>query len=334
MSGDVRILVTGASGFVGSAVVRQALARGYDTRAFVRPGSDLGNLEGVSVKIAYGDLEDRESMANAIRGCDGLFHVAADYRLWTRDPDAMYRVNVDGTRALMEIALRERVSRIVHTSSVATLGIRPNGVPADEDTPVALADMIGPYKRSKFLAEDAVARLVRENELPAVIVNPSTPIGPRDIRPTPTGRMIVEAARGRMPAYVDTGLNVVHVDDVGEGHLRAFEEGAVGERYILGGEDMSLAAILAEIAAITDRRSPQLRLPHGLIMPFAYVSEAWCRIFGGDEPMATVDGVRMARKKMFFASDKARRLLGYAPRPAREALVDAVAWFRRMGYCQ
>ena len=330
----MRVLVTGASGFVGSAVVRRALARGYDVRAFVRPGSALGNLEGVAVEIARGDLEDRESMANAIRGCDGLFHVAADYRLWTRNPDAMYRVNVEGTRALMEVALRARLSRIVHTSSVATLGIRANGVPADEDTPVALGDMIGPYKRSKFLAEHAVAGMVRENGLPAVIVNPSTPVGPRDVRPTPTGRMILEAARGRMPAYVDTGLNVVHVDDVGEGHLRAFEAGAVGERYILGGEDMSLADILAEIAAIAGRRPPRLRLPHGLVMPVAYLAEAWCRIVGGDEPMATLDGVRMARKKMFFTSDKARRILGYGPRPAREALVDAVAWFRRMGYCR
>jgi dihydroflavonol-4-reductase len=225
------------------------------------------------------------------------------------------------------------VTRIVYTSSVATLGINRDGSPADEATPVALADMIGHYKRSKFLAEEEVRRLVAERGLPAVVVNPSMPVGPRDIKPTPTGRMIVEAAAGRMPAYVDTGLNLVHVDDVAAGHLLAFDKGTVGERYVLGGENMTLKDILQDIADITGRKAPRLRIPHDLILPVAYGAEAWTRLTGGGEPFVTVDGLRMARKKMFFSWDKAGHALGYRPRLAREALVDAVQWFRRNGYC-
>lgn len=324
------ILVTGASGFVGSAVVRDLLARGQKVRVLVRPTSPRTNLDGLAVEIAVGDLMDAAGLRPALEGCEGLMHVAADYRLWTRDPDAMYRANVQGTRDLLLAAADAGVKRIVYTSSVATLGILPDGRPADEATPVTLADMIGPYKRSKFLAEEEVRRLIAERALPVVIVNPSTPVGPRDIKPTPTGRMIVEAASGRMPAFVDTGLNIVHVDDVAAGHWLAYEKGKTGERYVLGGENLTLAEILARIAAICGRRPPTVKLPHGLILPFAWFAERWAMAFGG-EPFATVDGVRMAKKKMFFSSAKAARDLGYAARPADAALKDAVEWFRANG---
>ncbi|MBM3572625.1 MAG: NAD-dependent epimerase/dehydratase family protein, partial [Alphaproteobacteria bacterium] len=233
-------LVTGATGFVGSAVARALLAAGHRVRALARPGSDRGNLDGLAIELYEGRLEDRESLERAVAGATALFHVAADYRLWVPDPDAMLATNVAGTRALMEVAQAAGVRRIVYTSSVAALGLHADGRPADETTPSSLADMVGPYKRSKFLAEEAVRALVRERGLPAVIVNPSTPIGPRDIKPTPTGRVVLEAARGNMPAYVDTGLNLVHVDDVAAGHLLAFDHGRVGERYILGGENVTL----------------------------------------------------------------------------------------------
>jgi dihydroflavonol-4-reductase len=244
----------------------------------------------------------------------------------------MFATNVEGTRTVMRAAAEAGVGRIVYTSSVAVLTPNADATPADEDTPSTLEDMIGPYKRSKFLAEQAVSAMVRENGLPAVIVNPSTPVGPRDVKPTPTGRMVVEAAAGRMPAYVDTGLNIVHVDDVAEGHWLAFEGGEVGRRYILGSEDMSLRSILAEIATLGGRRPPALRLPHGVVLVIAHLSEAVARARGAGEPMATVDGVRMARKRMYFSSDRARRELGYSPRPAAEALADAVVWFRDNGY--
>jgi len=323
------VLVTGATGFVGSAVARTLLGHGYAVRALVRPDSDRRNLQGLAVEPVVGDLTDPASLAGAVRGCQGLFHVAADYRLWTPDPDALYRVNVQGTRMIMEAALAAGVPRIVYTSSVATLGLHADGTPADESTPVTLQDMIGHYKRSKFLAEAEVRRLVAEQGLPAVIVNPSTPVGPRDIKPTPTGRLIRDALTGRMPAYVDTGLNIVHVDDVAIGHWLAFERGRAGERYILGGENLALREILEQVAALSGRRPPRLRLPHELILPVAYLSEGWARLTGGGEPRVTVDGVRLARKYMYFSSDKARDALGYRPRPARDALADAVSWFQQ-----
>ncbi len=323
----MKVLVTGATGFVGSAVVRRLLARGHPVRALVRPSSDLRNLEGLEVELARGDLLDGASLRSALRGCRALFHVAADYRLWAPDPNVLYAANVEGTRKLMEAALEQGVERIVYTSSVATLGLNRDGAPADETTPVSLDDMIGHYKRSKYLAEEVVRELVAARGLPAVIVNPSTPVGPRDIKPTPTGRMVRDAALGRMPAYVDTGLNIVHVDDVAEGHCLALERGATGQRYILGGENLSLREILAIIAGLTGRRPPRVRLPHGLVLPLGYAAQGWARLRGGPEPRLTADGVRMARKKMYFSSDKARRELGYLPRPAREALADAVAWF-------
>lgn len=327
------ILVTGASGFVGSAVLRRLVNEGYAVRALVRPTSDRRNLDGLAVEVAVGDVTDPASLVPAVKGCTGLFHVAADYRLWVRDPAPMFKANVDGTRNILVAAAEAGVGRMVYTSSVATLGLRPGGAAADEDTPVAFEDMIGPYKQSKFMAEAEVRRLVAAQGLPVVIVNPSTPVGPRDVKPTPTGRMIVEAATGRMPAYVDTGLNLVHVDDVAAGHLLAFDKGTVGERYVLGGENMTLKDILEDIADITGRKAPRLRIPHDLILPVAYAAEAWTRLTGGGEPFVTVDGLRMARKKMFFSWDKAGHALGYRPRPAREALVDAVQWFRRNGYC-
>ena len=325
-------LVTGASGFVGSAVVRRLLAAGRRVRVLLRPSSDRANVAGLDLDIRLGSLEDPASMQAALEGCGALFHVAADYRLWVRDPAAMHRANVDGTRALMEAALAVQVDRIVYTSSVATLGLTSDGTPADESTPSALTDMVGPYKSSKFLAEEAVNALVREKHLPVVIVNPSTPIGSRDVKPTPTGRLIVEAAAGRMPAFVDTGLNLVHVDDVADGHLLAEARGTIGERYILGGDNLALGEILRRIAKIVGRRPPRLRLPIAPLWPLAMVAEGVGRITGR-EPFITLDGLRMARKKMFFSSEKARRALGYAPRPADAALADAVQWFRAQGMC-
>jgi dihydroflavonol-4-reductase len=329
---DKPVLVTGASGFVGSAVARALLAQGRRVRALVRPTSDRRNLAGLDAELRQGSLEDPPSLAAALEGCGALYHVAADYRLWVRDPSAMYRANVDGTRALMLAALAAGVERVVYTSSVATLGLVPDGSAADETTPSRLEDMIGPYKRSKFLAEEAVRELVRSRGLSAVIVNPSTPVGPRDAKPTPTGRMIVEAVSGRMPAFVDTGLNLVHVDDVAAGHLLAEREGRVGERYILGGENLTLAEILREIAALVGRRPPRLKLPIPAIWPIALAAEAVGRLTGR-EPFVTLDGLRMARKRMFFSSAKAERELGYRPRPAIEGLRDAVAWFRAAGMC-
>lgn len=323
-------LVTGATGFVGSAVVRALLQRGHRVRALVRPSSDRRNLADHSIEVAEGSLEDPQSLACAVAGCRYVYHVAADYRLWVPDPEPMFRANVVGTRDLMIAALDAGVERVVYTSSVATLGLVPGGS-ADEETPSRAEDMIGHYKRSKFEAEEVVRALVRRDALPIVIVNPSTPIGPGDIKPTPTGRMILEAARGQMPAVVDTGLNVVHVDDVAEGHILAAEKGQIGERYILGGENMSLAEILAEVCRAAGKRPPRLRVPHGVLFPVAVGAELAAR-FTGREPLITLDGVRMSRKKMYFRSEKAARELGYRPRPACEAIVDAVNWFRANGY--
>jgi dihydroflavonol-4-reductase len=324
------VLVTGASGFVGAAVVRALLAQGRRLRVLLRPKSDRRNVEGLDVETRLGSLEDTGSLVAAIEGCGTLYHVAADYRLWVRDESQMMQANVEGTRLLMLAALDRRVERVVYTSSVATLGIAPEGAVSDETTTSSLADMIGPYKRSKFMAEEMVRGLVAERGLPAVIVNPSTPIGPRDVKPTPTGRMIVEAASGRMPAFVDTGLNIVHVDDVAAGHLLAEEKGVVGERYVLGGENLTLAEILHRIAVLTGRKPPSVRIPIPAIWPIALGAEAWARV-SGKEPFVTCDGLRMARKKMFFSSAKAERALGYRARPAQEALADAVAWFRAAG---
>ena len=323
-------LVTGATGFVGSAVARALLARGHRVRVLARPTSDRRNLAGLAVEIAEGAMEDSRSLARAVAGCRYVYHVAADYRIWVPDPAPMFRANVEGTRDLLTAALEAAVERVVYTSSVATLGLMVGGS-ADEETPSRIDEMIGPYKRSKFAAEEVAREFARERGLPVVIVNPSTPVGPGDIKPTPTGRLIVEAARGQMPAFVDTGLNIVHVDDVAEGHLAAAEKGRIGERYILGGENMALAEILAEVAQAAGRRPPRLRVPHSMLFPVAFGAELAARVTGRD-PFVTVDGVRMSRKKMYFTSERASRELGYAPRPAREAIVDAVSWFAANGY--
>ena len=327
----MRTLLTGATGFVGSAVLRCLVKAGHHVRALVRPDSDRCNLAGIECEIVSGDLTEPASLERAVRGCDALFHVAADYRLWVPDRDKMHRINVTGTVDLFRIAAAAGVSRIVYTSSVATLRVDEHGFPADEKCTAELPDMIGAYKQSKFLAEREVKALIM-NGLPIVIVKPTAPFGPGDVKPTPTGRMVVEAASGRMPAYVDTGLNVVHVDDVATGHLLAFEHGTVGESYILGGENRTLQWILKTVAELTGRPGPLIRLPHGLVTPIAYLAEGAARIFGGREPMITVDAVRMARKLMYFSSEKAQRDLGYAPRPAIEALRDAIEWFYQHGY--
>jgi dihydroflavonol-4-reductase len=324
----VRALVTGATGFVGSAVARRLLRDGHQVRVLARAGSDRRNLEGLAVEVVEGDLTRPASLLPACEGCDALFHVAADYRLWAPDPNDLYRANVEGTRAILEAARTAGVPRIVYTSSVAVLGIPKDGTPGSETTPVTVDDMIGHYKRSKFLAEE-VAREFAADGLPVVIVNPSTPIGAHDIKPTPTGRVVRDAMLGRLPAYVDTGLNIVHVEDVAEGHWLAFERGVVGERYVLGGYNLSLREVLTEIADIAGRAPPKVRLPHAVVMPIAYASEAWARLTGMN-PIATVEEVRMSKKRMFFSSAKAERELGYSARPARKALEDAVRWFQSL----
>jgi len=323
-------LVTGATGFVGSAVARALIARGHSVRLLTRAGSDRRNLAGLEAEIVVGDLTDPASLSAAVAGCRFLFHVAADYRLWVPDPAAMMQANVEGTQALMLAAQAAGVERIVYCSSVAALGLTKDGTPADEATSVTPAAIIGPYKQSKYRAEQLVLALVRERGLPAVIVNPSTPVGPRDIKPTPTGKMIADGAAGKLPAYLDTGLNIVHVDDVAEGHILALERGRTGERYILGGEDFSLRAVLAMVDAAAGRPRSRVRLHEAALWPLAWACVGLAR-FAGIEPVVTPDTLRMARKKMFFSSAKARAELGYAPRPAQAAIADAVAWFRANG---
>ena len=328
----MKTLLTGATGFLGSAVLRQLVEDGQNVRVLARPNGDRRNIEKVACEVIEGDLNDIPSLQMAVAGCDALFHVAADYRIWTPNPSELYRTNDLGTVELFRAAAAAGIERMVYTSSVATLGIHSDGTPSNEATPVSRSDMVGHYKRSKFDAETSVMSLISKEHLPIVIVNPSTPIGPRDVKPTPTGRIIVEAAAGRMPAFVDTGLNVVHVDDVAAGHIQAFKSGAIGERYILGGEDLSLKQILAEVAEIIGRKPPMISLPRAPLFPFAYLSEIIARLRGGTEPMLTVDGLRMSKKRMYFSSAKAQKMLGYVTRPATEALRDAVEWFTSNGY--
>jgi dihydroflavonol-4-reductase len=326
-----KVLVTGGTGFVGSAVVRALDNAGFAVRVLARAESPRHQLAGLDVEFCEGELRDANSMSKAMAGIRYLFHVAADYRLWARDPTEIRETNVTGTRIAMEQALRAGVERIVYTSSVATLSPHPQGLAADETMPLEEADGIGAYKRSKIVAERLVERLVRERGLPAVIVNPSTPVGPRDVRPTPTGRIIVEAACGRIPGFVDTGLNLVHVDDVAAGHVAALLHGKIGERYILGGQNVLFSQILADVARIVGRRPPRLRVPHAMVVPVAYAAEALARLTG-KEPFATLDGVRMARHRMFFTAAKAERELGFRARPYTEGLEQAVQWFLENGY--
>jgi dihydroflavonol-4-reductase len=324
------VLVTGASGFVGAAVARAAIARGFETRVLMRPAACRANIKGLDVEPVIGDMRDAASMTAALSGARYLFHVAADYRLWARDPAEIERNNLDGARATMQAALNAGVERVVYTSSVAAL--KPgNGEAMDEKSRHTRESAIGAYKRSKLVAEREVERLVAEQGLPAVIVAPSTPIGPRDIKPTPTGRVIVEAATGRMPAFVDTGLNLVHVDDVAEGHFLALEKGRIGQNYILGGEDVSLEVMLGDIARLAGRRAPKIKLPRGPLFPLAYGAELVARLTG-KEPFLTADALRMSRYRMFFSSAKAIAELGYRARPYGKGLEDALAWFGANGY--
>ena len=331
MGGTAETLVTGATGFVGSAVARRLSLEGTRLRALVRPGSPRFQLDGLDLEFAGGDLRDVQSIRAAMAGIRHVFHVAADYRLWARDRSEIFAVNVEGTRNVMQEALRAGVERVVYTSSVATLGLRADGAPADESVPLSVEEGIGAYKRSKIAAERLVEAMVRQDRLPAVIVNPSTPIGPRDVKPTPTGRIIVEAACGRMPGFLDTGLNFVHVDDVAEGHLAALRRGVVGERYILGGENVVLADMLAEVARLVGRRPPRFRIPRAVVVPVAYLAEAKAWLTGR-EPFTTLDGLRLAEHYMFFTAAKAERELGFHARPYRQALADAIEWFRAAGY--
>jgi dihydroflavonol-4-reductase len=331
MSNKDKVLVTGASGFVGSAVARRLLEAGFAVRALVRSKSPRAHLAALDLDFVEGELRDRPSLERATAGVRYVFHVAADYRLWARDPSEIFAANVGGTRNLMEEAMRAGVERVVYTSSVAALGLRPDGTAADESVPLDVEQGIGAYKRSKIAAERLVEAMVAERHLPAVIVNPSTPIGPCDVRPTPTGRIIVEAATGRIPAFVDTGLNLVHVDDVAGGHLAALQRGKIGERYILGGQNVVFSQMLADIAGLVGRRAPRIRLPWQALVPVAFIAESMAKLTGR-EPFATLDGLHMARHRMFFTSAKAEQALAYRSRPYLQAIDDALRWFRDNGY--
>ena len=324
-------LVTGATGFVGAAVARNLERAGHDLRLLVRRDSPDANLKDLAGECVVGDLNDADSLRAAVQGCDSLFHVAADYRLWARDPAEIYRTNVDGSRTLLRAAAEAGVGRMVFTSSVATLALHPDGTPSQETDAGSLEAMTGDYKRSKFLAEQMVLELVRDEQLPIVLVSPAAPIGPGDVKPTPTGKTVLDAARGRMPAFVDTGLSLVHVDDVAEGHRLAFERGEVGRNYILGGENLSLQEILQLVAELCGTRAARIRIPHGLVFAISALTHLWARLSGG-EPAVPMDAVRMSSKRMYFSSRRAVEELGYAPRPARDALRDAIEWFNQHGY--
>ncbi|WP_375456969.1 hopanoid-associated sugar epimerase [uncultured Methylobacterium sp.] len=326
------VLITGASGFLGPALVDVFREAGFPVRVMVRATSPRTNLTWTDVEIVEGDMRDPAAAAAAMRGQRYLIHAAADYRLWAPDREEIVRTNRDGTRTMMRAALDAGVERVVYTSSVAT--IKPPGdgaAPSDETQSLTPETAIGAYKRSKVVAERVVEAMVAGERLPAVIVNPSTPIGPRDVKPTPTGRIIQEAASGRMPAFVDTGLNLAHVDDVAAGHLLALRKGRIGERYILGGENVLLSQMLADIARLVGRKPPTVNLPRAVVYPIAFLSEQMARLTGR-QPFATIDGIRMSRYRMFFSDAKARTELGYAARPYRAGLSDAIAWFRGAGY--
>jgi dihydroflavonol-4-reductase len=323
--------VTGATGFLGSHVARVLADQGAELRLLVRPTSDLRNLEGLKAETASGDLRDAASVEKAMSGCDTVFHVAADYRLWVRDSGEMYRSNVEGTRTILEAARKNGVRRVVHTSSVATMGFTANGKPADEDSPVSLADMIGHYKRSKFMAEE-IAMAAGRSGMHVVSVNPTTPVGEQDVKPTPTGRIVLDFLKRKFPAYVETGLNLVDVRECAQGHVQALERGKSGERYILGGEDLTLKQILDQLGKITGLPSPRVKLPYVFAFAAGVVDEAITGRLLHREPRATVDTVRMGKKKMFASSSKAEHELGWKIVPVEDALRRAVEWFRANGY--
>ncbi len=332
MKENGKTLVTGATGFVGAHVVRKLLQAGERVRVLVRRGSSLKNLQGLEVELVYGDLTQAPSVADAVKGCTHVYHVAADYRLWAPDPSVLYRANVQGTRHVLEASRAAGVERIVYTSTVGALGVPHNAAPGTEETPVGLADMIGHYKRSKFLAE-AEAVAAAKTGLAVVIVNPSTPIGPRDVKPTPTGQIVVDFLNGRMPAYVDTGMNLVDVEDVAQGHLLAMEKGKVGERYILGCRNVTLKQMLEILAQVSGRKAPHIQLPRGLVLGLGALSTA-LSLITRRPPRVPLEAVRMAGKKMFFDSSKAVRELGLPQGSIEKALEKAVAWFRENGYAR
>ncbi len=327
----MKAFVTGATGFLGGHLARALSDLGAELRLLVRPASDLRNLEGLSAESVVGDLREPQGLEPAMAGCEVVFHVAADYRLWVRDPDQMYRSNVEGTRAILAAAEKNRVRRVVYTSSVATMGFTSNGHPCDENSPVSLDHMIGPYKRSKFMAEQLAIQAGRSH-LDVVVVNPTTPVGERDIKPTPTGRIIVDFLKKKFPAYLDTGLNLVDVKECALGHIAALEKGRSGERYILGGENLTLKQILDRLARMTGLPSPKVRVPYGVALAAGVVDELVTGRILRREPRATIDAVRMGRKKMFVSTAKAERELGWKPISVEDALRRAVEWFWRNGY--
>jgi dihydroflavonol-4-reductase len=325
------ILVTGASGFIGGHVARLLVSRGCQARVLVRPASNLSGIADLAAERAVGDLRQIASLRQALKGCSQLYHVAADYRLWTKDPAELHRSNVEGTRNILQAASEASLQKVVYTSSVGTIGIPGDGGLGTEDSPVTAQEMTGPYKQSKFEAERVALEFAAQG-LPVVIVNPTAPIGEMDLRPTPTGKIIVDFLRGAMPAYIDTGLNLVDVGDVAMGHVLAAERGRPGQRYILGARNMTLCEILEVLARISGRPAPKLRLPYGLALGFSFLETAWAGVTGR-EPRAPLEAVRMARKKMFVATDKAEHELGFHPGPVEDALRRAVQWFRQNRYC-
>lgn len=329
----MRVLITGATGFVGSHVAQLLCAQGADVRVLVRATSRTENIAGLKAERVTGDLRDPDSLRKAMQGCEFVFHVAADYRLWVRDPDQMYRSNVEGTRAIIRAAQENHVRRVIYTSSVATMGFSTTGHIADETSPVSLEDMVGPYKRSKFMAEQ-IALEAGRGGANVVVVNPTTPIGDQDIKPTPTGRIIVDFLKRKFPAYVDTGLNIVDVKDVARGHLLAMEKAVPGERYILGGENLTLKQILDKLSVITGLPSPRMKVPHAVALGFAVFDQFFTGIIMRKEPRATIDAVRMGRKKMFASSGKAERDLGYKAGSVDDALRRAIDWFQGHGYAE
>ncbi len=323
--------VTGATGFLGSHVARALIEQGADLRLLVRANSNTKNIDDLKAERVIGDVRDPASLEKGIAGCDAVFHVAADYRLWVRDPEEMYRSNVEGTRSILEAARKSGVRRVVYTSSVATMDFTSDGQPADENSPVSLERMIGPYKRSKFMAEQVAIEAARAGQ-DVVIVNPTTPVGERDIKPTPTGRIVVDFLKKKFPAYVDTGLNLVDATECARGHIAALEKGKTGERYILGGENLTLKQILDKLASLTGLPSPKLRVPYAMALATGVVDEVFTGRIRGKEPRATIDAVRMGRKKMFVSCAKAQRELGWKCVPVNDALRRAVQWFRQNGY--
>jgi len=325
-----KVFVTGATGFIGASLVRELLAQGCQVKALVRPGSDRRNLSGLEIELCQGDLTDTRSLEKGMAYCDTLFHAAADYRLWTNDPASMYAINVQGTRNVLEAALKLGIGKVVYTSSVGTLGNPGDGTPGNEETSVSFADMVGHYKKSKFLAEREAEGFIARG-LPLVIVNPSTPVGRLDIKPTPTGKIIVDFLNRKMPAYLDTGLNIIDVEDCAKGHILAATRGRVGEKYILGNENLTLRQIFGLLEEISGIRAPKVRLPYTPILIAAYMNEAISKLTR-KEPLIPLAGVQMAGKFMFFDSSKAVRELGLPRQPVVVSLQKAVDWFRSEGY--